>query len=51
MGCNCGKGNAAQAAGPSSYTVRKPDGTTVAYRSKVEAEAAAKRTGGNCTNC
>lgn len=49
MGCSCNKSGAA--ATQSSYTVRKPDGTSVSYRSKVEAEAAAKRTGGSCTNC
>jgi hypothetical protein len=49
MGCNCQK--PAGQSGPSSYQVRKPDGATVSYRSQVEAQAAAKRTGGVCVNC
>lgn len=48
MACACGKKGAAS---PSSYTVKKPDGTVVAYRTKVEAQAAAKRLGGKCANC
>lgn len=49
MACSCGnKGNSTT---PSSFQVRKPDGTVVAYRTKVEAQAAAARLGGKCTNC
>lgn len=49
MGCSCQK--PAGAAGPSSFQVKKPDGTVVSYRTKVEAQAAAKRSGGTCQNC
>lgn len=49
MACSCNSGS--KGAGPSSFTVKKPDGTTIAYRSKVEAEAAAKRLAGKCVNC
>ncbi len=42
MGCNCGN----KKSGPTSYTVRKPDGSTTSYRTEVEAAAAAKRTPG-----
>ena len=48
MGCACNKGKTST---PSSFQVRKPDGTVVAYRTKVEAQAAATRVGGKCTNC
>lgn len=45
MACACGsKKDAAQ---PSSYTVKSPDGTESAYRTKIEAEAAAKRVSGS----
>lgn len=45
MACACGsKNNTTQ---PSSYTVKSPDGTLTAYRTKIEAEAAAKRVSGS----
>lgn len=50
MGCACGNKSGASAT-PSSFQVRKPDGSTVAYRTKVEAQAAASRLGGKCVNC
>lgn len=50
MACGCGN-KSAGANTPSSFQVRKPDGTVVAYRTKVEAQAAAARLGGKCTNC
>lgn len=43
MGCNCGSNNSSA---PKSWTVRNPDGTSKAYRTEVEAIAAAKRVGG-----
>lgn len=44
MACACGKKNTTQ---PTSYTVNNPDGTQSAYRTKIEAEAAAKRVAGS----
>lgn len=51
MACSCKGGSSSGVTSPSSFQVRKPDGTTVSYRSKVEAQAAAQRTGGRCLNC
>lgn len=45
MGCSCAKGSAAAAA-PKSYVVTSPNGSKKAYRTEVEAKAAATRTGG-----
>lgn len=43
MACNCGNSGSSA---PSSYTVTKPDGSKVTYRTEVEAVAAARRVGG-----
>lgn len=44
MACSCSSKSA-----PFGWITTKPDGTTVPYRTEVEASAAAARTGGTYT--
>ena len=46
MGCSCQKNKTADGK-PKSYTVTAKDGKRTAYRTEVEAAAAAKRLGGS----
>lgn len=45
--CNCSANKSTGSTAPKSHTVRFPDGTSKAYRTEIEAKAAAQRRPGS----